>query len=433
MSKFFHSEKGSVSLFLLMIIVSLFIFHAILIDYSRILLAKKQTEDALLIGLRSVLSSYDIHLQEKYGLFGLGHADGEKILRDVIQKNLAPSAKTFQFVQHYVQEGSIKLEGKHYLGFHPVYKHQILEMMKGHKESVEETKLMEQLQKLSEKLKDPRFNTYNLELEKKLMESNMTNEAIAQSFNQKKNMVDRLALYDRAKLLQKDPAKWKQVYSYWEKYQQLNRMEDIPPYRKSIPIEDQAILLEAYTQFASLDQNNKLEDDQKQMIEYIFHTFSAYHDQEIEYILYGFDRSYENMLATFTDLLFLRLTINSLDALDKCTQPSDSYDLTSCVSTAAIEQSIDQMKQLLRGDSITFSADSPELRLDYQEHLKLLFYIHNAEESSQLSRMLALTEYEVQKDLKKVPTNLTGYVENEISLWFFPKKYRIQHQFSISY
>ncbi len=76
MRKFVRSERGAVSVYLILIIVPIFLFQAVLIDFARIKLAEKETESAVKAAARSVMSAYDTELQAM-GLYGLGISQDE--------------------------------------------------------------------------------------------------------------------------------------------------------------------------------------------------------------------------------------------------------------------------------------------------------------------------------------------------------------------
>lgn len=126
----FRSEQGSVSIYLIIIFVAIFLFNAVLIDYARVMAANKQTENAVKAGVRSVLSSYDTQLKEAYGVYGKGQEDGATIFMDVLEKNLASNPGYFNLLDTQVEEDTVFLDFGHQLGYHPVFEQQILEEMK---------------------------------------------------------------------------------------------------------------------------------------------------------------------------------------------------------------------------------------------------------------------------------------------------------------
>ncbi|TXK85409.1 hypothetical protein [Paenibacillus sp. N3.4] len=133
MGKFMYSEKGAVSVYLILIIVPIFLFQAVLIDFARIKFAEKETESAVKAATRSVLSAYDNELQAM-GLYGLGISQdkAKDIFRDVFGNNLSAhvSAGGFHYVDTKALNESIRLTPVYSLASHVVFQQQILEDMK---------------------------------------------------------------------------------------------------------------------------------------------------------------------------------------------------------------------------------------------------------------------------------------------------------------
>ncbi|OEF99072.1 hypothetical protein BHF71_02500 [Vulcanibacillus modesticaldus] len=125
----FQSERGSVSIFLIMVVTVIFIFNAVLIDYARILAAKNQSERTVQAAVRSVLSSYDSDLYNTYGLFGFS-GDEKDIFTYVVEKNLQTSPGYFNLIETKIVKDSISVELDHQLGYHEVFEQQIMEEMK---------------------------------------------------------------------------------------------------------------------------------------------------------------------------------------------------------------------------------------------------------------------------------------------------------------
>lgn len=89
MLRFCRGTQGSVSVYMIMILVPIFIFQALFIDLIRVRLADRISETALKAGLRSVMSAYEPTLQ-KYGLYGLVWDEDKRaeLFKQVIEQNL---------------------------------------------------------------------------------------------------------------------------------------------------------------------------------------------------------------------------------------------------------------------------------------------------------------------------------------------------------
>lgn len=130
LKRFFKSQDGSVSVFLIIIFTAIFFFNAVLIDYARVMAAKKETDRAVNASLRSVLSAYDTELYKKYGLFGLSGSNEEAIFIETMKMNLENYNEDINFTNTTFDEETLNLTAGHQLGYHSVFERQILEDMK---------------------------------------------------------------------------------------------------------------------------------------------------------------------------------------------------------------------------------------------------------------------------------------------------------------
>lgn len=129
-SIFTRKTEGSVSVFLIMVLAFIFLFTAVLIDYARIAAFNVQEERLVRASVRSVMSSYNVELQEKYGLFSFGDSDGDMLLGKVLNDNMHKSGRsdTFNIVPSALESSA--LEWSRPLGGYDVFQRQILEEMK---------------------------------------------------------------------------------------------------------------------------------------------------------------------------------------------------------------------------------------------------------------------------------------------------------------
>lgn len=130
MKYIYKSEKGSVSVFLIIIFAVIFFLNAVLIDYARIITAKYQTENALKTAVRSVLSAYDTNLYINNGFFGIADDRGYDIYVDVLEKKLEVKPGYFNFTEVKLDLDNLYLDKKHELAYQAVFEKQILEEMK---------------------------------------------------------------------------------------------------------------------------------------------------------------------------------------------------------------------------------------------------------------------------------------------------------------
>ncbi|MDB5053109.1 MAG: hypothetical protein JWM44_1159 [Bacilli bacterium] len=131
--RLFVSSKGSVSVYLIVIIVPIFLFHAVLIDYARVNLAEREVEMNVKTGVRSLLSGFDTNLQT-YGLFGLTEnmAEMKSTFSEIISENLTPqySGTYIQLLDAQLNANKVSLKSVYTLANQIVFRQQILEDMK---------------------------------------------------------------------------------------------------------------------------------------------------------------------------------------------------------------------------------------------------------------------------------------------------------------
>lgn len=132
MGSFWQNRRGSVSVSIILLLVPIFFFQAVLIDFARVKAAQKESEQALKAGLRSVLSAFQPDVQS-YGLYGIGIAqeDSLKLYQNVLNNNLSGNLKVEGFRMLDTRtENAASLLPMYTLANHIVLKRQILEEMK---------------------------------------------------------------------------------------------------------------------------------------------------------------------------------------------------------------------------------------------------------------------------------------------------------------
>jgi len=118
-----RDEKGAVTLFIIIIIVPIFLFQAVLIEFARSLLAKQQLELAVKSANRSVGAAYSVPLQA-YGLYGVQNSDETKELyARIVRLNSGHGYAAARF-----ESGELQMERS--LDDPVVFLNQVLEEMK---------------------------------------------------------------------------------------------------------------------------------------------------------------------------------------------------------------------------------------------------------------------------------------------------------------
>lgn len=132
--KFIVDERGAVSIFLIMILILLFLFNAVLIDFARIMIADRQTEEAAKVAIRSTMSSYHQDLQDT-GLFAYDGdaAEATAVFKEVFETNISPNEHgNFDMLGLQLEESelSVDLNLERSLVNRDILRYQILEEMK---------------------------------------------------------------------------------------------------------------------------------------------------------------------------------------------------------------------------------------------------------------------------------------------------------------
>lgn len=130
MKSLYRSERGAITVFFIVIFASIFAFVAIFIDFARIFAMQAKTEILAHAASRSVMSSYDQQLLEKYGLFAFGETDGNYILSKVLQDHLEFAKRSDDLPILGARLDSSTVELKQPLGKYSVFEQQIREQMK---------------------------------------------------------------------------------------------------------------------------------------------------------------------------------------------------------------------------------------------------------------------------------------------------------------
>lgn len=80
--RFMKKNKGSISLFMAIIMLSMFVISAVINDGARLRAARTLVQSAADSAAMSVLAKYDKNLKDRYGLFALEEADAEAVIDD---------------------------------------------------------------------------------------------------------------------------------------------------------------------------------------------------------------------------------------------------------------------------------------------------------------------------------------------------------------
>lgn len=161
------NDRGSVSLYAVIVLVPIVLFLGFLFDLARYRAADKMAEQQTKAAVRSVLSGYDRTLREEYGLFGLAAGEEERLA--MAGMSFAQTGGGFSAVSPRLVE--LAAEPVYFLADHRLFRRQILEEMKV-KGAVEFTRrVFDNMKKQAEDMeKSARTAEWSEEVEKLLQD-----------------------------------------------------------------------------------------------------------------------------------------------------------------------------------------------------------------------------------------------------------------------
>lgn len=125
------NKKGAITVFLLIVFLSVLMLAGLIIDISRVMVAERKVQNALDTAARSVAAGYDDELVGQFGLYGISHTpEQEKELKRYFTVNLVDRHKNFHLINYQVQDLTVKYAVQKGLLNDDVFKNQIREYMK---------------------------------------------------------------------------------------------------------------------------------------------------------------------------------------------------------------------------------------------------------------------------------------------------------------
>ena len=76
--KVYNNNRGAISVFLIIIFLSLLMLSGLFVDICRVMAAERKVQNALDTAVRSVLAQYDDELVGQFGLFAVSTVDKKK-------------------------------------------------------------------------------------------------------------------------------------------------------------------------------------------------------------------------------------------------------------------------------------------------------------------------------------------------------------------
>jgi hypothetical protein len=142
------------------------------------------------------------------------------------------------------------------------------------------------------------------------------------------------------------------------------------------------------------------------------------HNQELEYILYGFHHPVANVSAAYAEIFGVRLAIRTMEGLVKSSKLGNPLLILAAALLYGIEMAIVDMVQLSQKGSIELSAYF-KVEMTYRDYLRMFLFIHSNNEKK-MSRMLSLIRFNTGINPAERGTYSSGEVSISTRLWFLP-------------
>lgn len=146
---------------------------------------------------------------------------------------------------------------------------------------------------------------------------------------------------------------------------------------------------------------------------------ASFHNQEMEYWLYGFHDPMANLLAAYGELFGARLAIRTMEGLIASRSLGHPLLILSAAILYGVEKTAEDMLQFARKGTAPLSKYA-RVELSYLDYLRLFALLHGGREDDRLARLIAVIEQNSDLVLSQVPAGVTGEATVSVKLWFLP-------------
>lgn len=184
--------------------------------------------------------------------------------------------------------------------------------------------------------------------------------------------------------------------------------------------------IQRYTSFAPQKLRSLVETgDTKE-----FSNAISFHNQEAEYVIYGFHNSVANLAAAYGELFAARLAIRTMEGLVENRTLGHPLLILSAALIYGLGKTLEDMIAFTERGSAPLSK-YVKVELSYIDYLRLFQLMHGANETSRLARMIAVIEQNSGNVLSAVPSAVTGEARFSMELWFVPGLMRTLGHFGL--
>lgn len=434
------NNKGSLTVFLAVIFLGIFLLAGLILDTARIMLAENKVEAALQTSARSVLAGCDRELAGEFGLYGVNNLDTAKA-REYFAKNLQERHPQFRFVRYNVTDFELGPQSDASLAGKDALRSQIIQYMQIKGPLLIGENILDMLRTSGLKQKTGDFARGRTAALERTDEEEMVAEKVtAEGLSSGSGVFKLSDIKELLRMLQ-DPALLKTIQTrdlaglaVAEENSAQHEFDDMS--------EESGKVTELLQKVCRLATESALESrDRLYQIEYImdkftFLTSATLRDHyfgkgEVEYILWGGTVQAANLAAVAGEVFFLRF---SLDALYRFATSAQAHPVSRLAEalTLGFKDAGADLRKLYNGEGITlFPASLPGYHaggsLGYADHLRLLLLLQDRE--VQLARVQELIQVNLRtmKGEEKKTFLLRDTYQAvqlsacaEINLWFLP-------------
>ncbi|MGG4145885.1 hypothetical protein ABEW34_22555 [Paenibacillus algorifonticola] len=146
----------------------------------------------------------------------------------------------------------------------------------------------------------------------------------------------------------------------------------------------------------------------------------TFHNQEAEYVIYGFHNRIGNVAAAYGELFSVRMAIRTMEGLSTCRSAGHPLLILSCSLIYGLEKTMEDMLAFADRGSAPLSK-YVNVEISYTDYLRLFMLLHGgANKEASVSRMIAVIEQNSGVTLSGISTAVTGEVRTSAQLWFLP-------------
>jgi len=146
-------------------------------------------------------------------------------------------------------------------------------------------------------------------------------------------------------------------------------------------------------------------------------------NQEIEYILYGFQSPTANLAAAYGELFAVRLAVRTMEGFIVCQSMGHPLLILAGAIVYGLEQAMADLLKLVSSGSTPLSKYAP-VEVTYKDYLRLFLLVHGGGGEGRMARIIAVIEHNTGMSLAATPTGLSGELKTSVNLWFLPSVIR---------